>query len=334
MISTEDDYFHERSDDIRWNESGWFGFLVPERGFSGAVYTHHRPNRSYAWAGLVLWDLTGEQIYDCVWHDFTVHPFTDDDQRVGSSVFDYTTDSGLTVRMLQPMKAYRFTYDSPQCRADLTWQAFMEPHDSSGFQEGWEDWGSHHCEQGGRMTGEITVWGETITIDCLSGRDRSWGPHRQTKLGCGDFPWGFASESHGFIVHAVSTLDPDTDPFIGTAEPVGTGFYLKDGKVSTLVSGERTVPERGADGRPLVTVIDAVDKDGRELHAVGQTRNFLNFSTFSESFWWWGLTEWAFDGTTGWGEVLDFYSQQHSRRFIRSLKPKTALELPTVAGAV
>ena len=55
MISPEDDLFHPRTDDMRWNESGWFGFSVPERGLSGAVYTHHRPNRGYGWAGLVLW---------------------------------------------------------------------------------------------------------------------------------------------------------------------------------------------------------------------------------------------------------------------------------------
>ena len=211
----------------------------------------------------------------------------------------------------------------------------MEPHDSSqspetggaGFQEGWQDWGSHHYEQGGRMTGHVTVGGETITIDCLSGRDRSWGPHRQTKLSRGDFPWAFASENHGFIVHAVSNLDPDTDPFIGTAEPVGTGFYLKNGEVATLVSGERRVLERGHDGRPLITTIEATDSLGRTLNAIGRPRNNLNFSNFSESFWFWALTEWEFDGVSGFGEILDFYSQQYSRRLIRALKAKQPLGL-------
>jgi hypothetical protein len=69
-ITAADDYFHERNDDPYWNESGWFGFNVPERDLAGCVYVHQRPNRGYAWAGLILWDRSGQEIYDCLWHDY------------------------------------------------------------------------------------------------------------------------------------------------------------------------------------------------------------------------------------------------------------------------
>lgn len=43
MLRPEDDSFHRGSDDPWWNESAWFGFMVPERELSGYVYMYHRP---------------------------------------------------------------------------------------------------------------------------------------------------------------------------------------------------------------------------------------------------------------------------------------------------
>lgn len=332
MIRPEDDFFHSRTDDPHWNESGFFNICIPERELSGAVYVHHRPNRAYVWAGLVLWDPTGEQVYDCLWHDFTVHPLSPETVKEGQGVFDFRLDSGLNLETIDPLKSYRFTYDSFGCKAELAWQNVMEPHDSHGFPDGWDDWGANHYEQAGRMTGTIELDGESMEVDSFSIRDRSWGPHRQSKLVRGDFPWAIAAEDHAFVVHSVGDRPPDDDPVIGTAEPIGTGFYLKDGKVGTLVSGERRAEERGDDGRPLVVTIDAEDEHGRRLEAEGRCANWLHFTSFGQSFWWWSLAEWRFDGATGWGEDVDFYAAPQSRRFIRSLTAGRP-EQPAAAGS-
>src|SRR5438552_1015337 len=61
MISPRDEYFHERSDDPHWNESGWFSFMVPERRLSGMVYCYHRPNLGYSTGGFAAWDPSGDR---------------------------------------------------------------------------------------------------------------------------------------------------------------------------------------------------------------------------------------------------------------------------------
>src|SRR4026208_818969 len=45
-IVPEDDSwaFHQRPTDPFWNESGLFGFMIPERRIDGYFYVWHRPN--------------------------------------------------------------------------------------------------------------------------------------------------------------------------------------------------------------------------------------------------------------------------------------------------
>ena len=43
-IDAADEHFHARSDHPHWNESGWFGVVLPERRTTIYVYFFHRPN--------------------------------------------------------------------------------------------------------------------------------------------------------------------------------------------------------------------------------------------------------------------------------------------------
>jgi hypothetical protein len=40
-MSESDEIFHPPGDDPYWNESGWFGFNIPERNINGFVYYFH-----------------------------------------------------------------------------------------------------------------------------------------------------------------------------------------------------------------------------------------------------------------------------------------------------
>src|SRR3954465_4706832 len=44
VLTPADDRIHEGSDDPMWNESAWFGFMIPEFNLMGGVHFHHRPN--------------------------------------------------------------------------------------------------------------------------------------------------------------------------------------------------------------------------------------------------------------------------------------------------
>jgi hypothetical protein len=61
MVTPRGEYFHDRSDDPHWNESGWFSFMVPERRLSAMVYCYHRPNMGYSTGGFAAWDPSGDR---------------------------------------------------------------------------------------------------------------------------------------------------------------------------------------------------------------------------------------------------------------------------------
>jgi hypothetical protein len=324
-LKPEDESFHDRSKWPGWdeekghwfNESGLFDFSVPEHHLSGFFYVHHRVNRNFLWCGVALWDPTGDTEVDCLWHDFTVHPFK------GRDVWDFTLDNGVTLitcEAVEKLKTYHMTYKAPEgVEIDVTWNALMEPVPLA-VPEQWKEWAPRHYDHFGRMTGNIKVEGNEYEVDCWAGHDRSFGPHKMTATGRGTWCWGVSSEKRGFIGHVLSNEPPETDPVFGTTESVKGGWYMDDGKVGAFVSGERTC-ERGDDTRPLKEVIDAVDEHGREVHIEGTTRNALLFTGFPELPWWWSFTDWEINGEIGYGETQDTCgTMPNFRRVLRSIK--------------
>src|SRR5438046_6101680 len=143
MLAPADDFFHARDDDPYWNESGWFGLMVPERSMSGFVYFYHRPNLGYSVGGVALWDPSGENVYDCLHHDWgDPYPMAG-----GHEMFDFSLPNGLTVAMPEPMRSFRFGYEQPAhglyenraCAMNLTWDAVAAAHDT-GLPKGQDEW--------------------------------------------------------------------------------------------------------------------------------------------------------------------------------------------------
>ena len=102
---------------------------------------------------------------------------------------------------------------------------------------------SHHFDQIGRVSGEIVLHGETIAIDCLAVRDRTWGRRREDRPRQAAYVTGVASAAHGFL--AVTNVESERNP-------VAYGFLRRDGRTVPLAHGERRI-ERDAretnDGR-------------------------------------------------------------------------------------
>jgi hypothetical protein len=322
MITTADEYFHERSADPHWNESGWFAFNVADRAISGWVYAYHRPNMGYTVGGVAIWDPTGEYTWDCLFHDWHDTMALD----ASHNMFDFKAENSLSMRCIEPLKRHRLGYDAEGCTLDLEWTAIWEPHDS-GLSSISKDWGSGHFEQGGRIKGTITLeslGGETLEIDCYSNRDHSWGPRKVTPaVPRGDFPWAIASGDHAFHCTVRGDLPADQDPIDGTTERIISGWYVRDGLVGELTSGTRRCVERGADGRPLTVVLEATDSLGRAFGAEGHCVNWLNWPGYPHYYQWWSMAEWAFDGVRAFGEVSDWYPSHLSRRWMRTRRNLT-----------
>ena len=323
-VTPADDHFHDPESfqgnwdrtTWWWNESGWFNFHIPERQLSGIFYVHHRPLNNCLWAGTALWDPYGDQSENCLYYDWNLHV-----KPAKCDTFDFELPTtGFKLEMLEALKTFHFTYDRDGFKADLVWEAFTPPQDQwdRGLPKEWMEWTTQgHFEQFGRVTGEITIGGETMEVDDLSARDHSWGPHRMTETGRGTFTWGVASQEHGFFPYVVAKDPVPTDPIFDVVDDVKGGWYLKDGEISTLVGGERRV-ERDEQGRPLHETLTAVDELGRELHAEGEVKNHLFFQGFPEYWWWWCLVDWTINGgeDKAVGETQDAAIAPHWRRVL------------------
>lgn len=85
-------------------------------------------------------------------------------------------------------------------------------------------------------------------------------------------------------------------------------------------SGTRKVAQRGADGRPEIVLVTAVDQLGRTLEAEGRMYNHLVFPLYPHYYMWWCGAVWSFDGQVGYGDEMDYYPGDQARRWLRSLK--------------
>lgn len=315
-VRPEDDYFHQPSNDPFWNESAWFPFHVPERQMSGFIYMNHRPNMKFSMTGVALWDPSGEEVYDSLYHDW--FEFAPLNESTNTEMFDYSTPNGLTLHCIVPLKKFKMTYDRDGCQMDLAFEATMDPF-NAGFPQGSEEWGPHHYEQAGRVSGRVWINGDEIAVDCGSNRDHSWGPRQYQTNPRGDFPW--FNDGHGcaFQMYNVGTSPMEADPIIGTTEPHITGWIQKDGKESGIVTGSRRVIERRPDGAPSRLLIEGTDEIGRSVAAEGRVVNVLKWPGFARFFQFWSLCEWTLDtGEKYWGEAIEWFPGVQARNFLRS----------------
>jgi hypothetical protein len=317
MVKPEDDYFHRRPlDEPFWNESAWFPFWNAERDLSGFFYMNHRPNMNFSMTGFALWDPSGEESYDSLYHDW--YEFAPLNESTKTEMFDYSTPNGVTLQCVEPLKTFKMNYDRDGVTADLRFDATMEPF-NAGFPQGSEEWGPHHYEQGGRITGTIHINGEDIAIDCGSNRDHSWGPRRYRYNPRGDFPWFNDGRGNAFQMYNIGDKPLAEDPVHGTTEPMLTGWIQRDGKESAVVSGFRKVVERRRDGVPLRLVIEGEDEMGRKVHAEGRTKNVLKWVGWARYLQFWQLCEWELDsGEKFHGEAIEWFPGIQARQFIRA----------------
>jgi hypothetical protein len=306
-IVPEDDSwrFHPRPDDPFWNESGLFGFMIPEHRIDGYFYVWHRPNMNLTSAGVAMWDERGGETHNCLyseWFDF--NPMAP-----GTDMFDFRLANGMSCELLEPLRRYRLGYESDAFSLSLLWEGAYTPpnlHYDKSAEQGFDVYGGVHYEQLGTVQGSVTLHGETFEVDCHHFRDHSRGlrPGPLRGLPGGGFDFGWASEQTSF---AVTTVRPDpTAPVMARSiDHPGYGHFMKDGELGRVVAGERQVVEREPDGRPRRVTMRLEDERGRELHAEATVQNCLKW----HSLWYmqWCLARWEIDGEQGWGECQDWF---------------------------
>lgn len=288
--------FHAATDHPDWAESGCFAVSVPERDLTGFVYFFYDARLGTAGGGPALWDPSGEHQYDCRYYDWQWRQ-----PPTGALRFtDFTLPNGLRHQVLEPSVHHRVSYDRPGLEFTLDWTSLMPPHPLGPVDDS-----AGHFDQPGRLQGTLCLDGERLEVDCFSMRDRTWGPHRSGAIRSGDYLWAIASPRDHWHAITMAGRGDGVDHVVG-------GYLVADGVAGELVSGTRRVAAR-CDGAPAHVLFEAVDDQGRTVHASGEIRTALRWLGWPGRLTYWTLTDWRWNGHRGWGENQEFMGREKVR---------------------
>ena len=305
QITPLDDSFHFDQMGDRWwmTETCWYSFCLPERGLGGWIYTMVRPNIGTVAGGAWVWDdsacLPWEALYS---RNLTALRLPDN-----ADLNEITLPTGVSLRTLEPLTSYQIGYqDEDYLRASLRFDAVMPPRPLRKPGSAFGD--LTHFDQFGRVHGELLLHGETILVDCLAMRDRSWGPRPEHRPRKSAYVTGIASAEEAFLAVTKSNE---------LSEEIAYGFLIRDGDIGDIVSGRRLVERDQATGWVKKITIEAVDEHGRRLLATGTRLSgiVLNRHSFIDNN---GLIAWSIDGKIGHGEDQDMWPVHEWARYRRT----------------
>ena len=293
QLSERDDLFHEVPvDDPMWTETTWWGFMVPERGLGGMIYTLFRPNLGVAALVVQVWDADHVEGWESpyarsLWH-----------LRMPEGNLDDLTLGYLHIRRLDALRAYQLTYEDGDSLAfDLRYDAVMEPHTVAATRE------LGHFDQLCAVKGELTVGGEQISVDARAVRDRSWYVRNDLRSMRSAYTYGYVDGGEHFLLYT----RPGPDDAAADKGVVFGGYLVRDGEKANLEDGERRVVTRRR-GHPDAIEIVATDALGRRLEAQGRVRASLASQSTPGMFAWMSMADWTIGDRRGHGEDHDVWS--------------------------
>jgi hypothetical protein len=249
-FGASDDRLHTPTDSFYDNETFWYSFFVPERRLGGWLYAGVRQHPGITHGGLWIWDDSGYLPSSCRFYEGFSHL-----KAPATKGPDFAFPTGMGIEVLEPLMAYRLTYDDrDRVRADLRFDAVEPP---VALRSGTPPYPkAHHFDQVGHVVGTVDLDGERIDVDCYAIRDRSWGPRTERGYQRVGYTWAGSAELSFLTFSAPSGHD----------DRIHSGYLRRDGELYRISEGERRVV-RGAEGKPRAFEIDAVDEGGRTLAA-------------------------------------------------------------------
>ncbi len=312
----QDDELHPPGTDDPWIiETAWFSFMEPARRMAGTVYLACRPNLDVCSLHVNVFDATAYEPWRVpYWRSLWQLPMP-------SSLNPCELkEAGLRIDVLQPLWKYRIQYgDVPELELDLIFEGLRDSHMR----------GDSHLDQPGHVTGTLKLQGKPMAIDCFQMRDRTWATRRSDlegnrggyTYGIGGAESGFQTYSRGEGASALTTPAGDirsNTPLSGDdhdIQPILAGYLLREGRLDTLVSGERRVVARGGAGEPLGIDLKATDDQGRFFEAEGSCESRMLLTVNGGMLAWDSLVKWSFDGGVCWGEDQDIWTPRLWRAF-------------------
>lgn len=293
-FTDRDDRFHFEQMSDRWweTETSWFSFFNADRNLGGWIYTMCRPNIGTVAGGVWVWDDTAYLPWEVPYSlNYSALRLPRDQE-----LTDIALPSGVRIQCLKPRTSYLLRYeDAGRLNLNLRFDGIMEPEplvsDASVFGP------SRHFDQLGQVRGELVMHGETVQIDCVAMRDRTWGPRSERRPRKGAYVTAATPSGDGFL----ALTDPGDEK-----DPITYGFLRLDGQIAKLVGGTRVVERDPVTGFISQIEIRASDSDGRRVVAVGEplSRIVINRHTFIDVN---TLLQWHIEEREGWGEDQDMW---------------------------
>ncbi|PZQ24492.1 MAG: hypothetical protein DI569_01330 [Sphingopyxis macrogoltabida] len=267
------------------------------------IYALFRPVAGIVTTGVHIWDAHGSEPATTLYSNVGTHlPIPAD-----ADPTNYRLANGMRCERIEPLHAFRIGFeDGDRIGIDLHFTGVHPPHVTGGepvegvaLASWWGDERKGHFDQPMRVTGELRLWGETLTVDCCSIRDRSWSI--RSEQGDDWPPMGYAYATLGGDA-GFNTMSRAMGSDSEDDQSVVAGYMVQAGTIATLMRGRRLVFER-QDGRPKHIRIELEDTLGRRMTAQGECFNSLAFLGNTTTLLWWSLTRWTLDdGTVIWGE--------------------------------
>lgn len=161
MITEKDEGRHPAEPGDLWNESYYFNFYDSKSKIGGFTRIGLQENLNKSNAFCMLFN-DGRPAFNRFQLDL---PYTEAGMDQGLTV------GGLTYRVIEPLKTFHVGFWNGETELDLTWEAWHPV----AHVELPKKTASAHYEQGGRVTGTVTLRGEKISFQGTGFRDHSWG---------------------------------------------------------------------------------------------------------------------------------------------------------------
>jgi hypothetical protein len=315
-ITPEDDGLHPASDHWWETETAWFSFNIPQRRIGGWFYNQILATQGICNGGAWVWDDSPSDALYSAQHQGLPIPNPDE-----VDLRDVRLPNGNHLQVLEPLRSYRIRYSDPgKFEADLRFDGIMDPNPHPiGVAPFWR---GRHFDQPMHVFGTIVLHHEEIVVDCLSVRDRSWGPRpqgpdprkppkprdasapgkpRRPPEGVG-YPFATADEKNAWLLYSRPTVVDGR-----ASDELSTGFLLRDGEYAHLVEGRRRTWLDPTTRWIRRIEIEAVDTLGRTLEAAGELVSRHGSDSVTSGT---GLFQWEWNGQNGWGEDQTYAPQE------------------------
>jgi hypothetical protein len=337
----EDDCYHRLSDDPYETETNWWSFNIPERRMAGWIHTPYYPNRKTATWRIFVWDGDGTEPGRLAYYKKVVEAPMPDDPDLRDITYP---QGGYSLKMLEPGMKYHLRYTDLErgFELDFVHSGVHPPHRVRPGEPPFLQ--TPHYDQLGRVQGMMKLRGETIAIDGVGVRDRTWGPRggpyaASPKVYAADASrvkhpggaqWRQVERERGrgrisYIYGHSPDLQTGFLGFVRMQEadargwaPMNVGWLLKDGVFGEIDKTKSTMlnfrdPIGGWNSHMLVALCD--DR-GRSMEVEGFSLSRMSETGYGHN----QLMRWEMDGTVGWGEDQDVWGSAHFARMLDALR--------------